>query len=716
MEKTTMVSLRCTKCGAKLESALEKLTCPACGTSWPVIGGIPRFFRSEEHYWGEIGRAEARALLAAARQTSWVEAARSTFPGWEMQISLLDPQRASWQFMLGLDSDAVALDIGSGYGAITHSLARTMGEVYSVEAIPERIEFTQTRLEQEQISNVQLIQASLTALPFFEGTFDLVVANGILEWVGEWDLDDHPRTTQLRFLSTARKLLRDNGVMVIGIENRIGYNNFLGTVDHSGIPYTSLLPRRLATFYLQHNRSRHHRTTLNPKREYRTYTYSARGCRKLLAEAGFEDVSFYWADPGYNQPYNLIPLSSLELIREHFLENLGHPGTTGASRWRRRMARAALSLGFMPWVVPEFLIVASKSLYRNTKLHQWLREQLHGHAADKDRPVNVEKLHFVSHMQAFKPKGNLRLWNPNASRVEAVAKVEVAVPDHTSGVETEFANLRRVSERLRSGLEPSIAVPSPMGTLRIGNSLYCLESAASGTKLSRTLRRPGYFDSLGNVKKDFELIATRTVELSAALRELRSVKPIEATWYEIPGELRSARETQAQIERMRYFKGGSGHGLESWVQHGDLSVENVFLDRKNRRIEVIDWATLAAGFPPLYDLFSLILSTGYLARAGERMRFSTPEDYWRASFRNIFFERTGFGEIVRNLLVDASQQLALREDLIPSLLVEFLLIRVQYYHAFKSREAQIHTELLRFCVSQEARPVIGGFWPGAQGS
>ena len=212
-----------------------------------------------------------------------------------------------------------------------------MGELYSVEAIPERIEFTQERLRQENIHNVHLIQASAMALPLVENSFDLVIANGILEWLGEWDLEDDPRNVQLRFLSTIGRLLKVNGVLVIGIENRFGYGLFLGGNDHSGISYTSLVPRRMASFMLRRSSVPHHRTQLNARREYRTYTYSERGYLKLLTDAGFADVSCRWAEPGYNQPYNLIPLAMPKWVEEQFLDGLDHPGPSPRRSWRRSL-------------------------------------------------------------------------------------------------------------------------------------------------------------------------------------------------------------------------------------------------------------------------------------------------------------------------------------------------------------------------------------------
>src|SRR6266853_6642651 len=144
--KESMTLLQCLTCNEKLELGPDQCICRGCGATWTINNGIPRFFQVPDHYWGEVGREQAVELLQAARQGSWVAAVRARFPEKDnMTFGLLDLQRASWAPMLGIDGQSTVLDIGSGCGCITHSVSRFAGEVYAVEAVRARIEYTRER-------------------------------------------------------------------------------------------------------------------------------------------------------------------------------------------------------------------------------------------------------------------------------------------------------------------------------------------------------------------------------------------------------------------------------------------------------------------------------------------------------------------------------------------------------------------------------------------
>jgi hypothetical protein len=117
-----------------------------------------------------------------------------------------------------------------------------------------------------------------------------------------------PREVQLSFLREIKRVLSDKGCLYIGIENRLGLGYILGQPDHSGLRYTSLIPRSMANFLVKRYgrsggmyRDTSNRENKKEWRGYRTYTYSIKGYNSLLREAGFKFKS-YWAFPSYNHP------------------------------------------------------------------------------------------------------------------------------------------------------------------------------------------------------------------------------------------------------------------------------------------------------------------------------------------------------------------------------------------------------------------------------
>src|SRR5690242_15777540 len=116
-------AFRCLACKSPVRFDDGKpLSCTACGKTWTIRDGIPRFYEPP-YYWGEVPKSEADDLLRQASKIGWREAVMNRFSqDRAMQISITDWQRASWLPLLALDSQSVALDIGSGYGAITHAL------------------------------------------------------------------------------------------------------------------------------------------------------------------------------------------------------------------------------------------------------------------------------------------------------------------------------------------------------------------------------------------------------------------------------------------------------------------------------------------------------------------------------------------------------------------------------------------------------------------
>ncbi|MEK7138176.1 MAG: hypothetical protein AAB787_01575, partial [Patescibacteria group bacterium] len=138
---------------------------------------------------------------------------------------------------------------------------------------------------------------------------------------------------QIECLKTCKKLLKKGGFLYIGIENRFAAA-YLRGIDHSGLRFTSYMPRWLANIF----------TKLKKGHRYDTYTYNVSGYRKLLKSAGFDDPNFYLVYPGYNLPRIIIPYEDLRSLK--YLLTSMMCGNT----FMRKIAKIAGRSFFLVWL------------------------------------------------------------------------------------------------------------------------------------------------------------------------------------------------------------------------------------------------------------------------------------------------------------------------------------------------------------------------------
>ena len=213
------------------------------------------------------------------------------------------------------------------------------------------------------------------------------------------------------------------------------------------------------------------------------------------------------------------------------------------------------------------------------------------------------------------------------------------------------------------------------------------------------VRELGYFDNQKKVERDFAQISERILELTLALQKVSDVQKIPSAWLEISEISKAYPELASIIAEKRYFRQGIGEPSASvWIQHGDLSVENAHIDWKTGHFEMFDWCDLAGGLPPLYDFFQFFLSTGYLPRAAENVRFASEEDRWIETFKALFLFDTAIGRLTRRLIRQAAERLNVSPHQIPSLLLEFLIIRSHYYEMRSPLQRQTQIGSLEICA------------------
>jgi hypothetical protein len=234
-----------------------------------------------------------------------------------------------------------------------------------------------------------------------------------------------------------------------------------------------------------------------------------------------------------------------------------------------------------------------------------------------------------------------------------------------------------------------------------------MEAASRGAQVSGMVRELGYFGNARKVERDFSQICDRIVELTSALQNGSGVRTISPTWRQIPEPLRSRPELARALTENRYFQENPPETFVTWIQHGDLSVENTHLDRKSGQLEVFDWGDLAGGFPPLYDLFQFFYSPGYLPPEQETVSFPSEEERWMATFKAIFLTDSGFGSIARRLILRASERLKVLPKQVPSLLLEFLIVRANYYRRTSAVQHRVQCRLLELSITELERLRLG---------
>ena len=681
------------------------MTCPKCGSYWPIENGIPRLFRAN-NYWGEIPREEAQQFLKDAKEKGWRRAAEFRFgSNRNMITNVLDWQRASWLQLLPCVAEARALDVGSGYGNITHVLSQAMAEVYSLEAVTERIEFTQIRLQQEGVHNVRLIQGSALELPFPGEMFDLIVVNGVLEWLGEWKHEGDPRSIQIRFLNQLRGMLKPEGVLLVGIENRIGAGLLCGGKDHSALAYTSLMPRRLATFYLRRRRTAHHRTQINPRREYRTYTYAKPGYKKLLAESGFAWTQFYWADPGYNQPYSLVPPET-RLIRQRFERTLGSlPFLQDPRRTlRNRIKGGLVSLGIFKWIVPDFVILAGKTDPVGTET-TGISSPV-GFCLPASRP-DGRRIVWTLSTAAFGEKTVLFGTDEKNCKIETIAKISTPAPGSADKLREEYQNLSLVSGALRDHASPSFLVAEPQGCIAKGMFTVTVESSVAGTQVSRlALSLPA--------SKRVDFLARLLSPCLAAMKQLAEmldktsgVKVAdEAPWQSQTHSAGDAHFPEIMRERAS-IRQETRCDYETVVQHGDFTLENIFWDPTASVLSVIDWKDLRRGLPPLYDVVSLLISILPVLPQNDDQQLDKT-DPLQALFSESFFGRGPAAGLFREALQKSCEGAHVPPEGAWEMFLHSLMLRVGHYQSMGNPLAENHSRFLDFALQNRPSFVFQG--------
>lgn len=307
----------------------------AADASWAIEEGLPLLCKAAQETYSadELKPELTRRLLARSPEVGWREAFREV-------LAELPPNEAAYLEryvcascrgllldVLDFPADAVALDHGCGWGNIASHLARRSSHVVAMDLVKHRARFAALRAAQDGMPHVHpVVGGDYEKLPFATDLFDVVVVNGVLEWV-PCVLPGEPQHVQETRLREILRVLKPGGQVLIAIENRFWWRYFRGQGEaHTGIKGAALVPRPFANLLARWQK----------RPPFRTYTYSLRGMERLLQRQGFGRVDAYVALPEYNFPATLVPAHSPTAIAaylrsrrqgparfEHFLGAVG---------------------------------------------------------------------------------------------------------------------------------------------------------------------------------------------------------------------------------------------------------------------------------------------------------------------------------------------------------------------------------------------------------
>ncbi len=307
-----------------------------------TIDGIPMYAPSR--YWGKSAQKELEQALSLIDENGWEEFKEQYKGKFDFTF---EENRADWRFNIPVTKRFKVLDAGAGMGRISIPLSRVVEKVVAVDSSLERMKFLKKRAELEDIKNIEVMVGDIFDLPFPKESFDLIVMNGLLEWVGATEKFSDPRVAQVECLKICKDLLKPGGYLYIGIENRWAFSYLRGR-DHSGLRFTSYMPRWFANLYMR----------MRKGRRYDTYTYGANGYKELLHEAGLSSPELYLVHPGYNYPRVTIPYENLGILR-YVIQTL-MPEATLKHSLAKLAVKSALLLRIYRKVFFSFNIIARK--------------------------------------------------------------------------------------------------------------------------------------------------------------------------------------------------------------------------------------------------------------------------------------------------------------------------------------------------------------------
>lgn len=186
------------------------------------------------------------------------------------------------------------LEIGAGLGALTSLFCEKMDNVCCVELSKARATVIEKRCEQYQ-NKMDLIVGNFMEIPndrlLSKGSFDYISLIGVLEYSKSFIHTQDPYAT---LLNKIKPLLKNDGFLIIAIENQMGLKYWSGfPEDHTGVSFSGI------ENYENVNESE---LELKPKVE----TFGKNALINLLDKNNFKVTQMFYPYPDYKFPSEIF--------------------------------------------------------------------------------------------------------------------------------------------------------------------------------------------------------------------------------------------------------------------------------------------------------------------------------------------------------------------------------------------------------------------------
>lgn len=553
---TSESSLCCPFCGSHLERFATSGECRGCGRRFSAPFGILCLAEHPIDGSSEFGEQRTRDLLEDCERTSWQQALERAVCTFSNPHLLLEyavcPSRAGWWPLLNLQRSWRVLELGSGWGAITFSLAPMVGSVVACDLNLERLRFIKARALQDRVSNVQVLCSGDTSrLPFVDQEFDLVIFNGVLEEAPLFR-SGSPLAIQGVLLREAARVLAPEGQLFLAGHNRWSWR----------------------------------------VKSFRGYGRSFWGYQRLLRSAGFNSRQAFVPLPNWKSFSAIVDPTRKQMVKHFFAER-------GFSRFESLQLKAKSSL--TPQLASSFGWIATRKRPQTSFL-----ELLGSHVARVLSREVGEPIEYLKYRVTLRELITLELRvSPASSSVMIKIPLSAYCNLRTTLEHQRLSSLQGLLAS--SGSWPEAPKPLIQGTFH--EVPYFVQEALPGFSGVRFLRQGRRSSTWKQLAADFIVrlhLATKTPVNLDQTTWNNAVMPL------LDAGLRSTEEhTGVKLARIRDFltREMVGHSWPFVFSHGDYSPGNLLFDPKGLRLlGVIDWDRASPYSLPLIDLLHILLS------------------------------------------------------------------------------------------------------------